>query len=140
MPLRDWKSPLSVLMRVFGIDQIASMLQQPLHAVLEVRSFLVRRERQDNVAPRCPALALPADEIRGEDGGTILDVLRPAAVEIAVAFRQSEWIEARGPVLGTRLDDIEMGQEKNRLLTVGAVADPRNRATRFFFRSLGPIT
>ena len=115
------------------------MLQQPLHAVLEVRSFLVRRERQDDVAPRCPALPLPADEIRGEDGGTILDVLRPAAVEIAVAFRQSEWIEARGPVLGTRLDDIEMGQEENRLITGGAAA-PRNRATRFFFRSLGPIT
>ena len=40
---------------------------------------------------------------------------------------------------GTRLDDIEMGQEKNRLRPVAHGLDTREAATRLFFRSLSTI-
>ena len=54
-------------------------------------------------------------EIHRENGRAIFYALRPAAIKVPVALRQGKRVDTRRPVLGTGLDDIEMGQEKNRL-------------------------
>ena len=69
----------------FGVDQVAMVLDQPVHAV-RISVFFVRGEGHDDVAVRLPALLLPANHVGGEDGVAVLHVLGTAAVEVAVFF------------------------------------------------------
>ena len=70
------------------------------------------------------ALLLVADEVRHEGCGHELVVAGAASVEITILLGQLERVER--PVLGQRLDHVEMGEQQDRLAGPGA-AQPRHQ-------------
>src|SRR5262249_12003925 len=61
---------------------------------------------------------LQANQVGSQDRGHRLVVAGPTAVEEAVLLEEHERIER--PVLALRLDDVEMGDEEERLARAGA--------------------
>ena len=82
----------TLIERKCGVDEIAMLLQQPRDAVV-VAGLFICRERDDDVALRNPTLVLIANQIGDEDRRHRLVIARPAAVIVAVLFRECEWIE-----------------------------------------------
>jgi hypothetical protein len=65
----------------FGIDGIATICQQPLHAVVVAAPLLAGRQRENQVAIRAIAFLLQPGQRGDEDRGAALDVERPTSVE-----------------------------------------------------------
>src|ERR1700756_5208225 len=91
-------------------------LEQPIHADFVSISLFVGCECQNQIAAGHPTLPLPANEIRGQYGYTILHILRAAPIEIAVTFGELERIEIRRPVIAACFDHIEMADQQNRFI------------------------
>ncbi len=83
------------------------------------RILLVGLEREDDVAVGLIAFLLVADHVRDERRRHVFVVARAASVEIAVLLDELEGIG--GPVLRLRFDDVDMGEEEDRLARAGAV-------------------
>ena len=96
--------------REFGIDQVAVIFQQPIHAV-RLSALLIGGERQDDVAVRDIAFLLQTNEIGDGNGIGFLHVLGAAPIEIAVLFHEFERIG--GPILAPRLDHVEVTDDQN---------------------------
>ena len=104
---------------VFGLNQFALILQQPVDAVVRPAAFFIRCQRDDQVAIRPKAFSLVADQVRDPDGRLRLVVGRSPPVEKAVFFNELEWI--RAPVLPLRLNDIDVSQQQNWLTRAATV-------------------
>ena len=85
--------------------------QQPRHAV-RAATFLVRRERQDQVSRRREALTPEPDERCHPRGRHVLHVGRAAAVEVPVPLHERERVHR--PVLAPRLHDIGVREQQDR--------------------------
>src|SRR5258708_39353173 len=72
-------------------------------------------EGGDDVAFPAEPLGLEADQVGAEDRGHRLVVDRAARVVVAVLLGELEGVEAAGPVLLLRLDDVEVGEEQEGL-------------------------
>ena len=103
--------------RELRIDQVLVVLDQPLGAV-EIAAFLVRGQRQDQIAIRCEAFFLQPDQVGDEMRRHRFVVGRAAAVEEAVLLNQGERVHR--PVLAFRVDDVEVREEEKRLAGAGA--------------------
>jgi hypothetical protein len=110
------------------------VFQQPDDPVVGA-AFLVGRERNDDVAIRSKALLAQANEIGDVDCRFVLVVRRPAAVVIAVLFNERERVEI--PVRRIGFDDVDMGEEQQRLAAGVAAAKARDEISLFSF---GPST
>ncbi len=111
--------------RELGVDQVAVVLQEPMHAVVRrIRQLLIGRERQDDVAVRLEAFVDVADHVGHEDRRHRLVVDGAAAAEIAVDLLQLERVEI--PVLALGLDHVEMRKQQQRAARAGAV-QPRHQ-------------
>ena len=109
-----------------GIDQIAMVLDQPLDAVGRA-TFLVRRERDDDVAIGNVPFTLQTKDVGGEDRRHRLIVGRPATVVVAVLFREYEGIEFGRPIRLECLDDVDVRQKQQRLVgRAGTAMNPRD--------------
>ena len=106
------------------IDQIAMMAEQPFDAVVIAAAFFARRQREDQVAVGAISLLLESQERGDQNGRPILDVLRAAAVEVAVLLHEGERIHR--PVFALRLDDVEMREQEDRLFPTRP-AKPRDK-------------
>src|SRR5581483_2519026 len=115
---REQKVATIRVQAVFSVDQIAMLLKQPLHAV-GAALFLIRGEREDDVAIGLVALLTPANHVGEENGGAIFDVVGAAAVEEAVFFDHLKRVG--GPIGAGGFDDIEMSEQQERLALAGSV-------------------
>ena len=102
-------TPAALVEAKLSLDQIAPVLDQPIDAVVRPAAFLIRRERDDDVAVRAKSFLLVADEIRDPQRGLGLVVRGAAAIEEAGAFVKLERIHA--PVIPARLHHVGMGQQ-----------------------------
>src|SRR5580700_4344320 len=94
-----------------SVDKRPVLSEQIRHAVLLLADFLVGRERDDQVALRYELLLLQPNERGGNRRILVLHVARAAPVEVAVLLGEAErW---QRPVLGFRLDDVEMAVPQN---------------------------
>jgi hypothetical protein len=98
--------------RVLGVDQIAMVLDQPVDAV-EVAAFLVGGERENQIAIGRVAFLPEPNQVGDELRRHRLVVAGAAAVEEAVPLQEDERIER--PVLALRFDDVEVGEQEQRL-------------------------
>ena len=95
-----------------GVDQRAPVREQPADAIV-VAPFFVSRQGDDEIARGDETLLPHENEVRDPDGGHGLVVRGAAAVVEAVALEKRERIER--PILGVRVDHIEVREQKNRL-------------------------
>ena len=98
--------------RVVGRHELAPVLEQPRDTI-DGSAFLVGRQRQNQVAVGHPLFLSQADECRHERRRPAFLILRAAAVEVAVLLVEHERVHR--PVFTLRRDDIEMGDEQDRL-------------------------
>ena len=91
-----------------GVDQIAMVLQQPVHAV-RFAAFLVGGEGEDQVAVGAVVFTVEADEVGDQDGVVHLHVLGAAAIEVAVFLDELEGVG--GPVGAAGFDDVQVADE-----------------------------
>ena len=103
---------------IFGIDEVAMVLDQPVDAI-RFAAFLIGGEREDDVAIGLKAFAVQAEEGLDQDGVGLLHVLGAAAVVVAVFGYELEGVG--GPVAAACFDDIEMADEQDGLFAAGAV-------------------
>jgi len=85
------------------------VLDQPVDAI-RFAAFLVRREREDDVAIGTEAFAVQAQERFHQDSVGLLHVLGAAAVVVAVFGYKLEGVG--GPVAAACFDDIEVADEQ----------------------------
>ena len=112
MPLAaDGLAPSAFVQAELGVDQLALVLQQPLDAVVRPAAFLVRRERDDDVAIGLEAFALVANQVRDPDRRLRLVVAGAAAVEVAVLLGERERIHA--PVFALRFHDVGVREQQD---------------------------
>jgi hypothetical protein len=105
--------------REFGVDQIAVVLQQPADADgVAVEDLLVGLQHQDDVAVGLVAFLAVPNHVGDEYSRHELVVDGATAVEIEVLLGQLERIDR--PVLAPRLNDIDMGEQHDRLAGAGA--------------------
>ena len=107
--------------RVRRVDQLAVVRDQPSHAVRPAALF-VGGQREDDVAVGNVVFLLEAQQRGDEDRRHRLVVTRAAAVVVAVALREDEWIEVGRPVLLERRHDVEVREEQERFATARARA------------------
>src|SRR3954471_13778406 len=98
------------------VDEIAVLLHQPFRAV-RVATFLICREREDDVAGWLEPLLLIANQIRDEDRGHRLIVAGASAEEVAVLLVEREWVA--WPVATERGDHIQVREEQDGLGSAG---------------------
>ncbi len=103
---------------VFGVNPIAMMLEQPFDAV-EVPSFFIGGEREDQIAVRREARLFHADKIFNQNCGAVFDVHGAATVEIAVFLDKLKRIG--GPVFAAGLDDVQVGEKQDWFLLTGSM-------------------
>ena len=101
---------------VLRIDERALIRDQPLDTVV-VAAFLIRREREDDVAIGHESLLLHAQEVGDEDRGHRLVVGRASAIVVTVLFDELERIEIGRPVFFLGFDDVDVRKEQKRLQT-----------------------
>ncbi len=94
---------------VLGIDQRAAIADQPVDAVIR-SAFLIRRQREDEVAIEMRILLLQANHRRHHDRIAGLHVLGAATVEISILLDELERIGR--PVLPTGFHDVEVPDEQ----------------------------
>ena len=96
---------------IFGINEIATVRQQPLNSI-GVAALFIFRERDNNVADRHKAFLLQSNEIRDKRCVIAFHVGCSAPVKIAFAFQELERIN--GPILSKGFNDIEVPDKKDR--------------------------
>ena len=102
---------------VLRVDPITMPLEQPVHAVRRA-AFFVGSQSKNQIAVRQEAFLLQADEIRDQDGVTLLHVLGAPSIEEAVFFNEFEGI--RGPIGPERLHYIQMPDKQDWLAVSGS--------------------
>src|SRR5262249_28977933 len=95
---------------VFRVDQIAVVLNQPLHTV-GLPAFFVGGEGQNQIAGGNPAFLLEPQKVCYKYGIALLDVRGATTVEEAVDLIEFEWVH--GPVFAQRLDYVQMAEKQN---------------------------
>src|SRR5262245_9822668 len=85
------RTATAFVQRELGVDLVLLVRQQPTDAVRSPALF-VRREYEDDVAVGDVAFFLEAKEIGDEQRRHRLVVARAAAVVVAVAFSELEWV------------------------------------------------
>ena len=118
-----------------GVDEVAAVPEQPVHAVVVGARFLAGGEGEDDVTVGHQAIPLHLDERRDEDRRAVLHVARPSSIEEAVLLGERVRVDA--PVGATGGDDVEVGEEEDRLPPAGA-ADSRHEVV--VARSRRPTT
>ena len=103
----------ALVQRVLGIDQLAIVFQQPIHAVVRAAAFFVGSQRHDQVAIGPEAFAAVANQVGDPDGRLRLVVHGAAPVEVAILLEQRKRIH--GPVRAQGLHDVDVGQQQDRL-------------------------
>ena len=104
----DHLAPAAFVQAVLGIDPVAVILQQPVHAVVRSATLFVRRQSDNQITVGLEPLALVANQVGDPDGGLRLVVRRAASVKKAALFAEHEWIEA--PVFALGLDHVDVCQ------------------------------
>jgi hypothetical protein len=95
---------------ILGVDQLPVIGQEIHHAVGRA-PFLVRRQRDHDVAVRDEPLALHADQVGHVDGGFVLVVGGAPAVEESVLLDERERVQV--PVGGIGLHHVDVSQEQD---------------------------
>ena len=103
---------------VLRCDPVAVHGQQPIHAIGGA-AFLVRSQREDQVAVGNIVFFLQANEARYQQSVAGLHVLGAAAVKIAVFLKKLKRIGS--PIFAARFHNIQMPDEENRLARAAAV-------------------
>ena len=103
---------------VFGLDEIAMILNQPVDAV-GLAALLVRGKREDDVAVGAKAFTMQTEKRLHQDGIGLLHVLRAAAIVVAVLGQELKGVGR--PVVTTCFDDIQVADEQNGLFATGPV-------------------
>ena len=96
-----------------GVDQFAMILDQPVHAI-RCAAFLVRRQRENNVAAGHVSFFLHADQRGRHDRVAILHVAGAPPVVISVLLDELKGIGR--PVLAARFHHVEMADQQHRLV------------------------
>ena len=112
-------APAAFVERVFGVDPIAMIFDEPVDAAVGAAAFFVGGEGDDDVAIGLEAFLFVLNQVGDPDGGLGFVVAGAAAVEVAVFFGEHEGID--GPVFALGFDDVGVGEEEERLLLAGAV-------------------
>src|SRR6266852_5755425 len=66
-----------------GVDEVAVILEQPIHPIISASAFLSRREREYQRSLRCYVVPFHAEQRLCERCSAVLDVTRSSAVEKA---------------------------------------------------------
>ena len=97
--------------RIGDVQKVSPMGQQPLDAVVTAAAFLTCRQCEDVVTGGDYAFLLHSQEGRDPRRHAVLHVERTAPVEVAVAFRELEWVEL--PVRTARLHHVQVTDEQD---------------------------
>ena len=108
MPSFIWLSPPS-FERIFGVDQIPMIGQQPLDAVV-IATFFVGCECDDQITIRYIAFFAKTEESSNPGRCHGFIVGSATAPEVAFPFKKFERIDR--PILPRRLDHIQMGNQQ----------------------------
>src|SRR6185369_209277 len=87
--------------RVFGVDEVAPMLDQPFDPVI-VAALLVGGKREDQVAIGPVILLFKADEVGQQQRIVRLHIGRAASIEPAIGFPELKRIER--PIFAAGID------------------------------------
>src|SRR4029077_14253839 len=100
------------------MNEIAMILEEPIHTVIRAPAFFVGGEGDDDVAVGLEAFALVLDEIGDPSSGLCFVVPGAAAIKEAIALAQLERVHT--PVFAFGFDDIGVGKEEDGFAGAGA--------------------
>src|SRR5260370_7152023 len=111
LPARGF-APAAFVESELGINKVAVILQEPVHAVVRSAALFIRGESYDDVAVGLEALILVLDQVGDPDGRLSLVVARAAAVKKAIALNELKGFHV--PVLPLAFDDFHVYAKENR--------------------------
>src|SRR5580693_958670 len=111
-------APSTLVEREVSVNQVAVILDKPVHAVVWAAALLISSERYDDVAVGFETLPLHPDQGCDPDRSLRLIVTGAAAIEITILLVEDERVY--GPVLALSLDHVGVGQKQQRPLRPGA--------------------